>query len=63
METTRITLRINETLDKELELQKQKTGLSKNTLIVQACQKMIDNYTKKSPQRKCKNDEGEEGRR
>lgn len=38
---TRLTLRINNNLNKSLEEQKEKTGLSKNQLIVEACKKLI----------------------
>lgn len=38
----RLTLRINEELNKLLEEQKKKTGLSKNQIIVNACRKLIE---------------------
>lgn len=41
---TRLTLRINEELDKLLEARKKETGLSKNQLIVKACEQFIDEY-------------------
>lgn len=41
---TRLTLRINEELDKLLEARKKETGLSKNQLIVQACEQFINEY-------------------
>lgn len=41
---TRLTLRINEEIDKLLEARKKETGLSKNQLIVKACEQFIDEY-------------------
>lgn len=38
---TRITLRINNELNELLEKQKEKEKISKNTLIMRACEKLI----------------------
>lgn len=45
--TTRLTLRLDQKLDRLLEEQKTKTGLSKNQLIVKACEKMVSEYRRK----------------
>ena len=44
----RLTLRLTETLNKKIELEKQRIGLSKNQIIVQACKKIVESTSKKN---------------
>lgn len=39
---TRITLRLTEVLDKKIEAEKERTGLSKNQIIVKACKELLE---------------------
>lgn len=44
---TRITLRLTESLNEIIELEKQRTGLSKNQIIVKACKELLERVGKK----------------
>lgn len=44
---TRITLRLTESLNERIELEKQRTGLSKNQIIVMACKELLNRVSKK----------------
>lgn len=44
---TRITLRLTESLNERIELEKQRTGLSKNQIIVKACKELLERVGKK----------------
>jgi len=45
---TRITLRLTEGLDKKIEAEKKRTGLSKNQIIVKACMELLEKKKKDS---------------
>lgn len=44
---TRITLRLTESLNERIELEKQRTGLSKNQIIAKACKELLERVDKK----------------
>ena len=45
---TRITLSLTEGLDKKIEAEKKRTGLSKNQIIVKACMELLEKKKKDS---------------
>lgn len=47
---TRITLRLTAALDKKIEAEKKRTGLSKNQIIVRACRELLERKTAKKAQ-------------
>lgn len=49
---TRITLRLTESLNEKIELEKQRTGLSKNQIIVAACKELLEKAGKKQNERR-----------
>lgn len=44
---TRLTLRINGELNKQIEKEKLRTGLSKNTIILEACKELLNKTKRK----------------
>lgn len=53
---TRITLRLTKSLNEKIEIEKQRTGLSKNQIIVMACKELLNRVSKK--QNKEENQDG-----
>lgn len=44
---TRITLRLTKSLNEKIEIEKQRTGLSKNQIIVMACKELLNKVSEK----------------
>ena len=45
---TRITLRLTKSLNEKIEIEKKKTGLSKNQIILKACKELLERMEKQN---------------